>query len=51
MNWDSVNNDVPMFGFEGETHDGKVVNVYDGDTVKIVENVWKILRFNCRKNN
>ena len=20
MDWDSVNNDVPMFGFEGETH-------------------------------
>ena len=49
MNWDSVNNDVPMFGFEGETHDGKVVNVYDGDTVKIVMKMFgKFYRFNCR---
>ena len=49
MNWDSVNNEVPMFGFEGETHDGKVVNVYDGDTVKIVMKMFeKFYRFNCR---
>ena len=49
MDWDSVNNDVPMFGFEGETHEGKVVNVYDGDTVKIVMKMFgKFYRFNCR---
>ena len=47
MNWTSVNNDIPMFGFEGETHDGKVVNVYDGDTVKIVMKMFgKFYRFN-----
>ena len=49
MNWETVNNDIPMFGFEGEIHEGKIVNVYDGDTVKIVMKMFgKFYRFNCR---
>jgi len=49
MNWETVNNDIPMFGFQGEIHEGKIVNVYDGDTVKIVMKMFgKFYRFNCR---
>jgi endonuclease YncB( thermonuclease family) len=49
INWDLVNNDVKEFGFEGETKTSKVVNVYDGDTIKVVFQVMrKLYKFNCR---
>ena len=37
--WDSVNDDVKEFSFIGETKEAKVVNVYDGDTIKVVFSV------------
>ena len=49
MNWENVDDSVELFSLEGETHEGKVVNVYDGDTVKIVMKLFeKLYKFNCR---
>jgi endonuclease YncB( thermonuclease family) len=49
INWDLVNNDIKEFGFEGEIKTSKVVDVYDGDTIKIVFPVLqKLFKFNCR---
>ena len=47
--WDSVNDDVKEFSFIGETKEAKVVNVYDGDTIKVVFSVLgKLYKFNSR---
>tara|TARA_Y100000389_G_scaffold45659_1_gene40522 strand:+ start:2488 stop:2943 length:456 start_codon:yes stop_codon:yes gene_type:complete len=36
VDWSKISKDVPKFTFEGETKTGKVVEVYDGDSVKVV---------------
>lgn len=47
--WDSVDNRVPLFSLEGRAFDGKVVDVYDGDTVKICFPIFgEMFRWNCR---
>ena len=33
--WDLVNNDVDLFSFKGDVKQAKVVDVYDGDTIKL----------------
>tara|TARA_X000000368_G_C22588760_1_gene518421 strand:- start:37 stop:465 length:429 start_codon:yes stop_codon:yes gene_type:complete len=49
VNWDMVNSDVKEFSFEGEEKEAKVVDVYDGDTIKVVFPVQgKLYKFNCR---
>ena len=59
VNWDKYNNDnVENFSFEGQTIECKVVNVYDGDTIKVVfplkvkvKNIsftGKMYKWNCR---
>lgn len=51
INWDKVDDNVKLFGFEGKVKEAKVVNVYDGDTCKVVFPVSKKLhKFNCRIN-
>lgn len=45
MDWDSAVD----FSFEGETHEAKVLSVYDGDTVKVAFPFGgKMFRWNCR---
>lgn len=41
--------DAPMFTFEGQTLQAKVVSVYDGDTVKVVFPLGETYyKWNCR---
>lgn len=47
--WEKVDNKVPLFSLEGRAFDGKVVDVYDGDTVKICFSIFnEMFRWNCR---
>ena len=49
INWDEVNNNIPIFNFNGDIKQAKIVDVYDGDTVKVVFPVSnKLYKFNCR---
>ena len=49
LDWDSVNNDTPLFSLEGTYCKCKVVNVYDGDTCKVVFPLNdKMYRWNVR---
>jgi len=49
IDWDKIDNSVKEFGFDGETKEAKVVDVYDGDTCKVVFPVLrKLYKFNCR---
>ena len=49
VDWDLVNNDVGLFSFKGDAKQAKVVDVYDGDTIKVVISVQgKLYKFNCR---
>ena len=57
FDWSSVDNKFPFFTMEGEHLVGKCVDVYDGDTVKIVMPIVldgkltnKLFRWNCRIN-
>ena len=57
FDWLSVDNKFPFFTMEGEHLVGKCVDVYDGDTVKIVMPIVldgkltnKLFRWNCRIN-
>ena len=36
INWDDVDNTCPLFSLAGQEHNAKVVDVYDGDSIKIV---------------
>jgi len=48
VNWNDIN-DAPLFSFEGQEIECKVVSVYDGDTVKIVFPLNNTLyKWNCR---
>ena len=56
INWDEVDNKVKIFSYEGRRCEGKVVSVYDGDTVKIVfpltdKEPERLYRWNCRLIN
>ena len=47
INWDEVDNNIPQFNFKGDIKQAKVVDVYDGDTIKIVFTVSnKLYKFN-----
>ena len=49
IDWSSVNNDTPLFSLEGNFVKCKVVNVYDGDTCKVVFPLnGEIYRWNVR---
>lgn len=48
VNWNDIN-DAPLFSFEGQEIECKVVSVYDGDTVKVVFPLNNTLyKWNCR---
>ena len=56
VNWDEATKKTKIFSFEGRKCDGKVVDVYDGDTVKIVfplseQEPDRLYRWNCRLIN
>ena len=49
IDWSSVNNDTPLFSLEDMYLQCKVVNVYDGDTCKVVFPMnGKLYRWNVR---
>tara|TARA_R110002074_G_scaffold107713_6_gene232773 strand:- start:3827 stop:4243 length:417 start_codon:yes stop_codon:yes gene_type:complete len=51
MDWENYNNKTPLFSLEGTFVPGKIVDVYDGDTVKIVLKLSinsEYFRWNCR---
>ena len=49
IDWNLYTNNTSEFSLNGETILGKCVNVYDGDTVKVVFPVLsKLFKFNCR---
>ena len=56
VDWSNANNKTKMFSFEDRVCQGKVVDVYDGDTVKIVfpltdSEPERLYRWNCRLIN
>ena len=56
VDWSNANNKTKMFTFEDRVCQGKVVDVYDGDTVKIVfpltdSEPERLYRWNCRLIN
>ena len=56
INWDDVDKKVKIFSYEGRKCEGKVVSVYDGDTVKIVfpltdKEPERLYKWNCRLIN
>ena len=49
VNWDEVNDSFKELSLENEEKLGKVVSVYDGDTIKIVFPLHdKLYKWNCR---
>ena len=49
VDWEKVNSEIKEFSFKGEEKNAKVVDIYDGDTIKIVFAVnGKLYKFNCR---
>jgi endonuclease YncB( thermonuclease family) len=49
VNWEKINDTLKEFTLDGEEKHGKIVSVYDGDTVKIVFPIYKTLyKWNCR---
>tara|TARA_Y100000591_G_C21674300_1_gene614602 strand:+ start:219 stop:653 length:435 start_codon:yes stop_codon:yes gene_type:complete len=49
LDWTAVDNKTPIFSLEGTKHLCKVVNVYDGDTCKVVfPFADKMCRWNVR---
>lgn len=52
MNWETINDDINLFSLENKEFTGKVVSIYDGDTVKIVFKLFNTYyKWNCRINN
>ena len=56
IDWSSANKKTKIFSFEGRKCIGKVVDVYDGDTVKIVfplsdKEPDRLYKWNCRLIN
>ena len=51
MDWEKYNKKTPIFTLTDSFVEGKIVDVYDGDTVKIVLNLpinSQYFRWNCR---
>lgn len=49
IDWESVDNKTGLFSLEGQEHRAKIVDVYDGDTIKCVFPIHDTLyRWNCR---
>lgn len=49
VNWNDVDNTCPLFSLVGQEHNAKVVDVYDGDSIKIVIKLsGSFQKFNCR---
>lgn len=49
IDWSKVDNNIGLFSLEGQEHLAKVVDVYDGDTIKCVFPIHnKLYRWNCR---
>ena len=49
IDWDKIDNNVKQLTLENEEKIGKVVSVYDGDTIKIVFPLNdKLYKWNCR---
>ena len=49
IDWEKVDNKIGLFSLEGQEHRAKVVDVYDGDTIKCVFPIHDTLyRWNCR---
>lgn len=49
IDWDSITKKTKYFSLENTTHTGKVVSVYDGDTIKVVFPVHDTLyKWSCR---
>ena len=49
VNWNDVDNTCPLFSLVGQEHNAKVVDVYDGDSIKIVIKLsGTFQKFNCR---
>ena len=49
INWDDVTSSVKELTLENQSHIGKVVSVYDGDTIKVVFPFHETLyKWNCR---
>ncbi len=56
VDWSNATNKTNIFSFEERICEGKVVDVYDGDTVKIVfpltdKEPERLFRWNCRLIN
>ena len=52
MNWETINDDIKLFSLENKEFTGKVVSIYDGDTVKIIFKLFNTYyKWNCRINN
>ena len=53
IDWSKIDNKVKQFSLSGKKHIGKCVDVYDGDTVKVVfavDGMDDVYRWNCRIN-
>ncbi len=52
VNWDDYHAKTPPFSLNGLTKEGKVVKVYDGDTIHVVFPIFedKYYNWNCRIN-
>ena len=53
INWNNVDDSIPMLTFKGKRFNCKVVSVYDGDTIKVVFPIMgsgsmKLYKWNCR---
>ena len=49
INWDNITDDVKQLCLKDEEKTGKVVSVYDGDTIKVVFPLHNTLyKWNCR---
>ena len=49
IDWEKVDNKIGLFSLEGHEYRAKVVDVYDGDTIKCVFPIHDTLyRWNCR---
>lgn len=53
IDWSKINNKVKQFSLNGKKYIGKCVDVYDGDTIKVVfavDGMNDVYRWNCRIN-
>ena len=53
IDWSKIDNNIKQFSLSGKKYIGKCVDVYDGDTVKVVfavDGMDDVYRWNCRIN-